>query len=256
MATEQVRMWRPAHDDRVLLMAGRTSGYAIQPRGEYVFGTVDGNAMRARRGRETYLVRPGQLVAWDASAAHAGTAVDARPWASRLMIVEVGDFARIASGEETDPLAGVPLPRPVLSDPHLTAGFLRLHTVLATPTTRLERDEHLSGWLRALVDRASPARRPHPPLTPRDDRALRLACDFLGDQPARNVGLDELAAVAGIDKFRLVRLFRARTGLPPHALQIAHRIRIARRLLEAGETIAATAAAAGFSDQSHLHRYF
>src|SRR4051794_37502632 len=256
MATEQVRMWRPAHDDRVLLMAGRTSGYAIQPRGEYVFGTVDGNAMRARRGRETYLVRPGQLVAWDASAAHAGTTVDGRPWASRLMLVEVGDLARLVSDGEPDLLADVPLPQPVLSDPHLTAGFLRLHTALEAPTTRLEREERLAGWLRTLVERASPSRPRRTELSPHDDRALRLACDYLGDQPARNVGLDELASVAGLGKFRLVRLFRERTGLPPHALQVAHRVRAARRLLEAGETIAATAAATGFADQSHLHRHF
>lgn len=45
-------------------------------------------------------------------------------------------------------------------------------------------------------------------------------------------------------------------GLPPHALQMAYRVRRAQRLLEAGETIAATAAAAGFCDQSHLHRQF
>jgi transcriptional regulator GlxA family with amidase domain len=70
------------------------------------------------------------------------------------------------------------------------------------------------------------------------------------------VGLDELAAAASIRKFRLIRLFRERTGLPPHALQIAHRIPNARRLLEAGHTIAETAAAAGFADQSHLHRHF
>jgi transcriptional regulator GlxA family with amidase domain len=83
-----------------------------------------------------------------------------------------------------------------------------------------------------------------------------LAYDFLGDWPERNVGLDELAAAAGIGKFRLIRLFHERTGLPPHALQLAHRIRKARRLLEAGETIADVAAATGFADQSHLHRHF
>jgi methylphosphotriester-DNA--protein-cysteine methyltransferase len=62
--------------------------------------------------------------------------------------------------------------------------------------------------------------------------------------------------VAGIGKFRLIRLFRERTGLPPHAPQIAHRIRAARRLLEAGEPIAETAFATAFADQSHLHRQF
>lgn len=87
-------------------------------------------------------------------------------------------------------------------------------------------------------------------------RALRRARDYLHDQAELNISLDELASVAGIGKFRLIRLFRERTGLTPHALQLAHRIRAARRLLEAGRTLAVVAATTGFADQSHLHRHF
>jgi AraC-like DNA-binding protein len=256
MAVDRVRMWRPAGEDRVLLMAGRTTRYAIDPRGEYVFGIVAGQPMRSRRGRERRLVEPGRLVAWDPSGAHAGAAVGGRPWSSRLMVVEVGDLAALAGDEESALLVDVAFAEPVLSDPELAHSFLRLHAALETSATRLECDQRLTEWLRALVERHSTARPARSPLSPRDDRALRLACDYLGDRPERNVSLDELAAEAGIGKFRLIRLFRERTGLPPHALQVAHRIRAARRLLEAGETIAQTAAATGFADQSHLHRHF
>jgi AraC-like DNA-binding protein len=256
MATEQVRMWRPADEDRVLLMAGQTTHYAIEPRGEYVFGVVTGQPMRARRGREHHVVLPGQLVAWDPSSAHAGAAVDARPWTARLMVVEVADLAALGGDEDVGVLADVAFAEPVISDPRFAGDFLAMHTALETPATRLERDERLAGFLRALIER-SPAGRPRrSPLSPRDDKALRLACDYLADRPERNVSLDELATTAGIGKFRLVRLFRQRTGLPPHAWQLAHRLRSARRLLEAGQTIAEAAAASGFADQSHLHRHF
>ena len=256
MSSERVRMWRPAGAERVLVMAGETARYAIEPRGEYVFGVVGGRPMRARRGRRTHLVRPGELVAWDHSARHAGWAEDDRPWISALMIVEVADLRALATDPEADPLADVAFPEPVVSAPDLASRFLRLHAALASPSSRLERDERLSEWLRAIVARASPGHRDRTPLTARDDRALRLACEYLADRPERNVGLDELAAAAGVGKFRLIRLFRERTGLPPHALQVAHRIRAARRLIEAGETIAGAAAATGFVDQSHLHRLF
>jgi AraC-like DNA-binding protein len=256
MASERVRLWRPAGAERVLAMAGQTTRYAIEPRGEYVFGVVTGRPMRARRGSRTHLVRPGELVAWDPSARHAGVAVDGRPWTSALTIVEAADLCALAGDPEADPLADVEFPRPVISDPGLAAGFVRLHAALASPSSRLEREERLSEWLRAIVARASPARPARSRLTGRDDRALRLACEYLADRPERNVGLDELAGVAGVGKFRLIRLFRERTGLPPHALQVAHRIRAARRLIEAGETLAAAAAATGFTDQSHLHRLF
>ena len=58
-------MWRAADEARVLLMAGQTTQYAIEPRGEYIFGIVGGQPMRSRRGRERRLVQPGQLLAWD-----------------------------------------------------------------------------------------------------------------------------------------------------------------------------------------------
>jgi AraC-like DNA-binding protein len=249
-------MWRPAGQDRVLLMAGKTSRYAIEPRGEYVFGLVAGRPMRSRRGRERRLVRPGQLVAWDPSNPHAGTAVDGQPWSARLMIVEVADLATLSGDQETELSGEIAFPEPVLSNPKLAVDFLRLHTALEWASPQLERDERLAEWLGALIEQSSAERRPRAPLSLRDDRALRLACDYLGDRSDHNVGLDELAAAAGIGKFRLIRLFRQRTGLPPHALQLAHRIRKARRLLEAGSTIAETAAATGFADQSHLHRHF
>jgi AraC-like protein len=97
VATERVRIWRPPGDDRVLLMTGTTASYAIEPRGEYVFGAVVDGAMRSRRGRERRVVEPGRLVAWDPSGAHAGTAVGGRPWFSRLIVIGGSDLAELAN---------------------------------------------------------------------------------------------------------------------------------------------------------------
>jgi hypothetical protein len=207
-------MWRPADEDRVLLMAGRTADYAMEPRGEYVFGVVAGAPMRSCRGRARRLVRPGELVAWDPSQGHRGTAVNGRAWSSRLMVVEVADIAALTSDDDLSPLTDIAFPEPVIADPALTNHFLRLHAALALSGSRLERDEQLSNWLLALVERSSAVRRSPPTLTPHDDRALHRAQDYLGDQLARNVSLDELAAAAGVGKFRLVRLSRARPAAP------------------------------------------
>jgi AraC-like DNA-binding protein len=256
MGTEQVRVWRAAHEDPVLLMAGQTTHYAFEPRGEYVFGIVAGKPMRSSRGREHRLIQPGQLVAWDPSNAHAGAAVDGQPWTSRLIIIEIADLAGLAGDEDSALLADVVFPEPALSDRQLVRDFVQMHRAFELPSTRLEQNQRLAEWLRALIERSSAVRPLRSPLRPHDDRAFRLACGYLADRPERNVSLDELAAAAGIGKFRLIRLFRERTGLPPHALQVAHRVRKARRLLEAGQAIADIAAATGFADQSHLHRHF
>jgi hypothetical protein len=72
-------MWRPADEGRVLLMAGTTTSYAVDPRAEYVFGVVAGQPMRSRRGREHRLIPPGRLVAWDPSNSHKGPQLPADP---------------------------------------------------------------------------------------------------------------------------------------------------------------------------------
>ena len=211
--------------------------------------------MRSLRGRERRLVRPGQLVAWDPSQPHAGGAVDGRPWASRLMVVEVADLAALADDPERDPLADVVFPEPVSPterSPSHSSACTPPWTPRASARTRRAARGMAARADRALLGGAACPLAPLPARRPGAATRVRLP----RRPPERNVGLDELAAAAGIGKFRLIRLFRERTGLPPHALQIAHRIRTARRLLEAGEPIADTAFATGFADQSHMHRHF
>lgn len=222
------------------MLAGRTTAYAIEPRGEYVFGVVAEQPMHARRGRRRHVVLPGQLVAWDPFGAHSGES--ATPWAARLMIVEA------------DWLGNVEFPDPVLSDPSLARDFVRLHELMSGQSTELERDTALTTWLHTVATRHAAAR--PPTMYAGFDKEFRLARDYLAEHAERPVSLDELAAVAGVGKYRLVKLFHDRAGLPPHAFQIAHRIRRARRLLEAGHTPAEAAAWTGFTDQSHLHRHF
>lgn len=68
--------------------------------------------------------------------------------------------------------------------------------------------------------------------------------------------LDELAEVAGMDKFQLIRSIKRVTGLAPLAWRQNHRVIKARRMLRDGGSIAQTAHALGFVDQSHFHRVF
>jgi AraC-like DNA-binding protein len=226
-----VRMWR---HEGALLMHGPSRGYAAEPRGEYFLGVVEHGAMRARRGERRYEAGPGDLCVWDPSAPHRG----AGAWTARLLVLE-----------EPGPLAGREFPRPIVRDARLAARFTAAHAALCGPATALERDVVLAECLADIAGLV-------PAVEPRDHPALRRAREHLLADLAAHPTLDELAAAAGVDKYRLIRLFRAGEGLPPHRYLLAQRIRRARRLLEAGRPIAEVAAATGFSDQSHLHRHF
>jgi AraC-like DNA-binding protein len=255
---DPVRMWRPEGPSwPVLLMRGYTSAYAVEPNGEYFIGAIGAERMVATRERTRHVVRPGELVVWDPSAAHGGRPADGAPWLGHLMVIELRALREVLRDGAPLP-ADLEFPAPVIADGALTADFLRLHRELRRPGSALEHDTALAAWLQRLAGRSpstsrAPAERRR---AAAGDPALRRACEYLDDNLATNTTLDELARVAGVGKFRLIRLFGAGVGVPPHRYQLAQRLRLARRLLEHGEPIAAVAASTGFVDQSHLHRHF
>ena len=85
---------------------------------------------------------------------------------------------------------------------------------------------------------------------------MRRARAFLHDALADKITLDELAEHAALDKFHLVRAFRAEVGLPPYEYLTHLRVSRARELLRRGVLVAEAAQAVGFYDESQLHRHF
>src|SRR5258706_1847345 len=78
----------------------------------------------------------------------------------------------------------------------------------------------------------------------------------ISEHSAERVCLPELAAMAGLSRYYLVRRFAAVLGATPHRLQLMFRIADARVLLRSGAEIGDVAQSVGFSDQSHLNRHF
>lgn len=145
-------------------------------------------------------------------------------------------------------------PRPALR-PFVFAENLRPHDHTITPLLRSIRREIEAGqddddWveeqLQALVARlicAEPGYRDRAQrLAPvsRSTRAELLArvdraADFMSTCYGRRLTLDEIAAVANLSKFHLVRLFARVHGLTPYAFLLRKRVTVARRLLATGE---------------------
>jgi AraC-like DNA-binding protein/mannose-6-phosphate isomerase-like protein (cupin superfamily) len=78
-----------------------------------------------------------------------------------------------------------------------------------------------------------------------------LPADMTDPEPVGRV-----AARSGMSREGFSRMFTRRHGMPPHAFWLMVRLNQARDLLRAGDDIAGVAAAAGFTDQSHLGRWF
>jgi AraC-like DNA-binding protein len=215
--------------------------------------------MSVRRGRDRFVFGPGEACAWDATETHSGVPHRSDSWEARLLVVEPPAFEDHLRDLELVP-TGFTFADPRLSDPTLVAELAAAHRASEDASApRLAKESLLADYLTSLLATsgiAPTASQTESSERARRDPALRRACDYLRAHLARNVTLAELAAAARVPRFRVLRLFRARFGAPPHRYLLAQRVALARRLLEAGRPPSDVAAATGFADQAHLHRLF
>lgn len=108
-------------------------------------------------------------------------------------------------------------------------------------------EEALQRALDALLKNKSPEE--SPPVLGRVKQRIDTECC----EPLR---LRDLSTLAGVSPTRLLRSFEAAYGLTPHRYQQSRRIAKAKRMIVAGEALAGIAAACGYSDQTHLNRWF
>jgi AraC-like DNA-binding protein len=82
------------------------------------------------------------------------------------------------------------------------------------------------------------------------------ARDHLRDGYSVRVTLDDLGGLVGMHRYALARAFTREVGIPPHAYQTYIKVLRARELIASGYSLSDASVAVGFSDQSHLGRYF
>lgn len=93
-------------------------------------------------------------------------------------------------------------------------------------------------------------------LSSSQNKQIYPVLDFLRDNAAINTDLSDLAQLAGMSRYQLIRAFRATTGMTPHAWQLNQRINLAREWIRTGEGLAEVAYRLGFADQAHFQRVF
>jgi AraC-like DNA-binding protein len=215
---------------------------AVVERGAARF-ELDATHQRAGEG-ELFLLEP--------EAVHTGMADVPEGWAYKVLYVEPGLLQEWSEREAAVPRAARWV---VFRDVELRAALLAAHAALASEPPGLAVDEAVLGAVQALRPHLRPGSG-EPARGHAEHAAVRRARLHLSERFDQRVPLAELAAVACLSRFELVRRFRQVTGLSPHAYQVNLRIARARTLLAGGVPPAEVAADCGFSDQPHLSRTF
>jgi AraC-like DNA-binding protein len=163
------------------------------------------------------------------------------------------DPALVTEFVEAEGVTGIEVIRPAVSDRLLATRFAALFTsVIDTEPDLLLLEENL---LRVIM-RISRCHALRPPPGRELSPSVKKALARLDGDPALPVRLTELAGLAGISRYQLLRAFVREVGATPHVYLVQRRVYLARRLLAAGRPIVEAAMDAGFADQSHLTRAF
>jgi AraC-like DNA-binding protein len=144
----------------------------------------------------------------------------------------------------------------VISNSFIADNLSVLHQTLSDDeATLLQQESMLRQWLTSFIAGYSEQKIKLVKVW-QEERAVRLTMEYLREHFTDNVKLKDLAKVAELSPYYLLRVFKASVGVPPHLYQQQLRVWKAKQLLADGVSLAAISSEIGFADQSHFSRQF
>jgi AraC-like DNA-binding protein len=230
----------------------RATSYGRHSHDTVSVGLVTGGRSRYVHERGHDDVAAGTVVLMNPGAMHACNPEPGSAWSYRMVYIDAAWWRHMQGDLEAD-RAGHLREFDITStrDPALGAHVMRVCERLADPRAQLlARQEAIVELATALHEHANaPPRDAGSPGLARVAEALTQCCD-------QAFSLADLCAIARLSEAHLVRSFKRRYGMTPHAFLIDRRIQRSRHELRRGRAIADVAAEFGFADQAHLQRTF
>lgn len=158
--------------------------------------------------------------------------------------------AREISGGEDAPYFTEPA---VFRSP-LVPPLRAVHTMVMDQDREFGKEEGFLLLLGQLL--TSHAGEPPAPVPGEAEEAAAAVCAWIEAHSAEHITLDQLSALAGWNKYRLIRAFTRARGITPYGYLTTVRVGRAKGLLERGASPLDAALECGFCDQSHFTNQF
>lgn len=256
-APNRCRLWGDGAVPGMLLMQADFTSHEFTPHvhDELVIAVTErGGAVFDSRGISDQ-AEAGSVLVFNPGEPHAGRLGRSARWRYRAFYLDQRALDRVAEGLEMTPEANPAFTTNKLNDRALFSSLRRLHEASEDGAGALTRESGLLDTMAALYRRHGSPRPQDRRLADERSRIGRVV-DYLQAHYAEAVSLADLADLAEMSAYHLVRSFKKECGLPPHVYLTQVRLQRARQRLARGEGLAETAAAVGFYDQSALNRHF
>jgi len=245
-------------DTGIETLRAHFEGHAYDPHwhDSYLVGVTEQGVQQFNCRRTRHQSTPGKVFLLEPGDIHDGEAPTEDGFTYRMLYLDPQWLVRELSAvfENAPDNGQLSFANTLASDTRLAHATSLAFQTLHGGELKIVRQTALDGLLERLTShlhwRTRYAEDPRLPLV------AQKAREYLHANAQYDIGLDQVAAATGVDRFRLTRAFKAAYGLAPHAYLVQLRLATARRLLARGEQPAAVAMELGFADQSHLGRWF
>ena len=234
--------------------AERILRYSIEPHWheEFSVGLIDSGDVQFNHDGKTEHIAADHVIIVNPGEVHSADDFGVSSLSFRMVHIPESSFREIVS-QRTKLPGSLYFSQAVLSDPSVSRNLSKaLHTLDSDASLLAKQGvlldimaaviRRFSSWSGVIDGSAAPS-------------TLDRAREYLHDRISEDVSLDDLGTETGLTKFHLLRAFRNRFGLPPHAYQLQQRVLQAKRLLKSFSP-SHVALECGFSDQSHFTRVF
>ncbi|MDQ1185358.1 helix-turn-helix domain-containing protein [Agrobacterium larrymoorei] len=249
MARHQFTMPKTTMPGVAAVIADSDRSFPRHMHDQFGIGVIERGAQKSASGRGVVEAEAGRVITVNPGEVHDGIALSerGRAWTMLYLDPEVvhAALSDIREHDNRDFEFVYPVdPRP------LADRFRAVFQTMMSQRSALPGEEALLLLLSQMLER--------PLAMPKHAASVALSRvrEMVDEAPQMQFSLAELAAEAGMSRFRFLRAFSSVTGLTPHSYLMQRRLHMARQALAKGDAPAEAALASGFCDQSHLNRVF
>ena len=186
---------------------------------------------------------------------HYGSVSDQQQWSYRAIYLNQQALQAVSSvfrnGTDGDPL----IPHGVYVDPQLSTMLLTFHKQMELRVPLLEKQALWWSTMGLFFGRYG-QQSLSIASSDKETSKMEMIREYIAMNFRENISTEKLAAITGLSRFYLIRSFKRKYGLPPHAYANQLKLLAAKQQLTEGITPAAVASDVGFYDQSHFNRLF
>lgn len=233
---------------------GRHVCYARHAHETFSIGAITDGESVYLNGAHAESVRAGSIVVINPGAVHACNPVKDRPWSYLMFYVDpawLGLRQQAAGWKNAGGFQAFSVRSS--TDAFLFDGLRQLYATLIDARAGIEHKSRAAeNFFTDLARTLKPGHSFDAPV----HAELESAARYIRENCTRPLRLKDICAAAGLSESHLIRSFKTRYGMTPHAYQVNCRIEYSRAQLKQGSAIADVAIDAGFADQAHLQRVF